>query len=154
MLVQLVVPVFTDFDGLCLLVLPGDGVPLCIGVLDKLCDVLIAYGVHDVEKIVPVGQTTLWQLVREELLEVVQFFHLGPQLLHADLVVVGNVDKPHLAYGHEHLLLGQDLLEEVFVEHCVVRQVELHYTIRRRNGVCQMAPEQEQESAYSSLGST
>ena len=129
LLVQLVEPVFTNVDGFCLLVLPCNGVPLLIGVFDKLCDVLTAYGVHDVEEVVPVGQAALWQLVREELHEELQSFHLWPQLLHADLVVVGHVYKPHLAYGHEHLLLGQDLLEEVFVEHCVIRQVELHYTV-------------------------
>ena len=106
--VQLVEPVFTHVDGLCLLILSGNGVPLRIGVFDKLCDVLPAYGIHNIKKIVSLRKTTLWQPVGEVQHEVGGQLHLGPQSLHTDLVVVGHVDEPHFVYRHELLLISQD----------------------------------------------
>ena len=75
--VQLGEPVFTHVDGLCLLILSGNGVPLRIGVFDKLCDVLTTYGVHNIKKIFSLRQTTLWQPVGEVQHEVGASFILG-----------------------------------------------------------------------------
>ena len=79
--VQLGEPFFTHVDGLCLLILSGNGVPLRIGVFDKLCDVLPAYGVHNIKKIFSLRQTALGQPVGEVQHEVGSQLHLGPQTI-------------------------------------------------------------------------
>ena len=145
LLIQLLEPALAHEDSFSLLVLLSNGVPLRIGVFDQLSDVLIVASIEDVKKIFSHRKTALRQLVGKVPHEVSAALHLRPQSLHTDFVIVGHVNKPHSVYLKEFLLLGQDLSEEVFIEHGVVWQVELNYTGVRR---------EKKAGAYVVLGST
>ena len=135
-------PALAHEDSFLLLILLSKGVPLRIGVSDQLSDILIVAGIEDIEEIFAVRKTALRQLVGEVLQEISTGLHLRPQALHADFIKVRNVNKPHIAYLQEFLLLGQDLSKEIFIEHGVVWQIELHYTGVRR---CQTVSEEKRK---------
>ena len=131
LLAQLLEPAFGHLNCFHLLLLLSNGVPLSIGVFNESRDILSVDCVHDIEEVISVRKAAFRQLVGEVLVEANCTLHLGPKRLHTDFIVVRHIDKPHILYRHELLLLSQDLFEEVFIEHGVVRQVELHYTLVR-----------------------
>jgi hypothetical protein len=70
-----------------------------------------------------VGLPSLGQVVREEAHDPLIVLHARPEVLDGQLVVLGHV---HLLDGvrlHELLLLGQQLAEEVLVDHELGRRV-------------------------------
>ena len=70
LLIQLLEPALAHEDSFPLLLLLSNGVPLRIGVFDKLSDVLIAACIQDSEEVVSVRQAALRQLVGEVLHEI------------------------------------------------------------------------------------
>ena len=112
---ELVVPLVADLDGLFGLGGGLGGTPLLVGVLGQGLHVLRHEGVEDVPKVLPVREAPLWKLAGEEAHELLVASHIGPELEHRKLIVVRHVDPVHLVEGHQGLLLGQHLLEEVLV---------------------------------------
>jgi len=123
---QLLRPRVRQLDGLQHPLLTCYGVTLQVGVLDNVRYVLRVARVEDVEEVGPVGQPALRQLVREVLHEVLRQLQLRPEVLHRELVVEGHLDHADLLDLAEHLLLREDLLEEVLREHRPRRHIELH----------------------------
>ena len=66
------------------------------------------------------------KLIGEVLSELRVFIKLRPQVLDRQLVVMGHRDLLHLGLLQEILITAQDILEEVLVDHILIRQVVLH----------------------------
>ena len=125
LLIKSVYPVLSHFDDLCPLSFAFYSVTLVIGVFDELFGVLGIYGVHNVEKIIPVGKSTFGQLVREVLHEVRRILRLWSQSLCRQLIVHGHVDELDILDGHELLFLCKNLLQEVLIHHGIARKIKL-----------------------------
>ena len=124
--VECVPPVIRDLYDLLLHGFGLHRVALVVCMLDNLVQVVMLESVDHVEEIVPVRHSSLRQLLREVLHQLLVRPHHRPQLDDRELVVHGNGDAPDLIQTQERFFTGEDLLEEVFVEHPVGRQVELH----------------------------
>ena len=62
----------------------------------QLAEVLWLKGVEDIEEIFSRGALILRKLARKEGAELRVFFHLWPEVLHAQFIIAGNVNWPIL----------------------------------------------------------
>ena len=112
---HLIVPLVSDLyclDGFGLVRFSG---PNLIGMSDDLLHVVSHCGGHDVEEVRPVRQAPLRELGGKVAHELWVALHLGPHVLHRDLVVHGHVDALDLVELHQRLRPGEHFLQEVLV---------------------------------------
>ncbi len=87
-------------DGLLLPLLPGDVVPVLVGVVQELLDHVRVDALGDVEQAVAVALLALAVLVWEELGHIGEAHELAVQGFDGDLVVL--LDGDHLDRGELH----------------------------------------------------
>ena len=97
-----------------------------MGVFDDLLQVARLERVDQVEEVLPVRHAALRQLLREVPHELLVRLEHRPQFDHGELVELRHGDPFDLVQTQKRLLVREDLFEEVFVEHPVRRQVQLH----------------------------
>ena len=114
---QGVPPLVGDVDGLVLLGFPGACIALFLRVLDELLQIAALVAVKDVVKVRSVGAAPLAHLVREVPHELFVGLEHGPEPQDRDLIIERHVDPLDLVEMQEGFLFGQDLLEEVLVNH-------------------------------------
>ena len=99
-----------------------------------LLQVLGVEGVEEVEKIFPRGPF-IFRIGRGEVPhELGILFEFGPEPSHRKFIVMGDLDMFDRGLLHEVLLAGEDLLEEVLVDHGLVGQIVLDYKEIRHEG--------------------
>ena len=80
-------------------------------------DVLVVEGVDHVPEVAPVGEMsggqTIWKVDHSWRM----LLEHRPKLLHGELGVDGDVDESHFAQLEQTLLLAEDLLQRVLVQH-------------------------------------
>ena len=118
-------PEVGDADGLLLCVEAGAGHPLLVRMTHDLRQVLMMERVEDVEEVLARRTLVLRVRCREVLGELWVLLELRPEPPDGELVVVGDLDLVDVRLLHEHLLAGEDILQEVFVDTCFVWQVIL-----------------------------
>ena len=106
-LIELVPPLVGDRYGLRLHVCSVGGVALLGGVVDNGHRVLLVDGVHDVEEVLPRRESPLRDLVREEPHELVDPFHVRPEILHRKLVVARHLHHLDGLQLHQLFLLRE-----------------------------------------------
>ena len=116
-------PLVGDVDGLVLLGFPGACIALFLCVLDQLLKIAALVAVENVEKVRFVGTPPLAHLVREVPHEVPVGLHHGPEPLNRELIIERHLDPFDLVEMQEGFLFGQDLLEEVLVNHVLANGV-------------------------------
>ena len=94
----------------------------------QLLGVLGPQRIEDVEHVGPVwlSHILIWKRVWEVNHEVRLRLHLGPDLLDRQLIVLGHLDDAQIGQLEELLLVLEDELEVVLVDHVVGWQVVLH----------------------------
>ena len=93
--------------------------------LDEMSDVRFIDGVEDVPEVFSASCAAFRQVgweVRHELLVVL---HQVSDLVHRQFIELRNNNRTQIFQRHQPLLAGEDLLEEVAVEHLFWRNVEL-----------------------------
>ena len=118
-------PEVGDADGLLLCVEAGSGHPLLVRMTHDLRQVLMMERVEDVEEVLARWTLVLGIRRREVLGKLWVLLELWPEAADGELVVVGDLDLVDVRLLHEHLLAGEDILQEVFVDTCFVWQVIL-----------------------------
>ena len=103
----------------------GRGHPLLVGVVRDLRQVLWVQRVEDVEEVTARWAFVLSKVVREVLSESRVLREGRPELFDAQLIVSRHVDGGDGLLQEQLLLVGEDRLEEVFVDDTLVREVEL-----------------------------
>ena len=120
-------PEVGDADGLLLCVEAGAGHPLLVRMTHDLRQVLMMERVEDIEEVLARWTLVLRICCREVLGKLWVLLKLWPEPPDGELVVVGDLDLVDVRLLHEHLLAGEDILQEVFVDTCFVWQVVLDY---------------------------
>ena len=118
-------PEVGDADGLLLCVEAGAGHPLLVRMTHDLRQVLMMERVEDIEEVLARWTLVLRVRCREVLGKLWVLLKLWPEPPDGELVVVGDLDLVDVRLLHEHLLAGEDILQEVFVDTCFVWQVIL-----------------------------
>ena len=93
--------------------------------LDHLLRLRLVDGVEHVEEVAAVWQLALRQVVWHVRHELRVLAVPRVEVADGDLVVLGRVDLLDVLEGEQLLLVAQDLLEEVLVDHGVGRYIEL-----------------------------
>ena len=120
-------PALGDLNDLLSVPLSLNWVPLLVSMPDQLWNIVAVLSVHDVEEVVSWRKSPFRIFIWEVPHELRNVLHLGPQAFHAKLVELWHVNELDAFHLIEQLLLSQNLLEKVFVEHRIVRQIELDY---------------------------
>ena len=102
------------------------GHSLLVSMLDELAKILGHQCIHDVKKILPWWSLALGIHGREVSQELGILLHLGPQVLHGQLVIMGHRDELHLRLVEQVLVFGNHCLQEVFVDDVFGRHVVLY----------------------------
>ena len=126
---ELLHPLCGSQDSLLLLLLPGDVVPVRVGVVEELLHHLWMGGLRDVEQVVSIALPALGVFVWEVLGHVREADQLGVQGLDGDLVVLLDRDHLELAELEELLLAGEDVSDEILGAHLVGWQIVLQKAI-------------------------
>ena len=100
---------------------------LVAGVFDHFLHVVILYGVRHVPEITAVRQSVLDGRVGHILHEFLVLRKHWVEFLHAQLIVVGNVNILDFVELEQLLLLSQYFLEEVLIHHFGRRHIHLNY---------------------------
>ena len=101
-----------------------------MGVVQEPLEELWVDSVEYVEEVLSWRSLALRVLIGEVPDQEVVLGELRPQVLHRQLLVVRDLDVGDVTLLDQGLLLGQDLLEEVLVDQCLRRQVELEAALR------------------------
>jgi hypothetical protein len=101
---------------------------LVVGVFDHFLHILSLYGVRHIPEITAVRQSVLDGQVWHILHEFLVLRKHWVELLHAQLIVVGNVNILDFAELEQLLFLCQYFLEEILVDHFRRRYIQLNYT--------------------------
>lgn len=109
-----------------LLSFPRPGVSFVCGVLHNLLKILWVHSIHDVKEVLPAGNFLISVLVLEEDAEVLLALEVLPQILHRQLLEVGDMDVIHLFLLQQPLLVGKNLPEKILVDLCFWRQIILY----------------------------
>ena len=106
----------------------GRGHPLLVGVVRDLRQVLWVQRVEDVEEVTARWAFVLSEVVRKVLSESRVLREGRPELFDAQLIVSGHMDGGDGLLEEQLLLLGEDRLQEVFVDLGLRRHVVLQAT--------------------------
>ena len=93
---QLLLPELGDLDGLLLGIDAVGGHPLLVGMLHDLCQIFRMEGVQDVEEVVPWRTLAFRKCGWKERQKFRIFLELWPEILHAQLVVLRDLDESDL----------------------------------------------------------
>ena len=104
----------------------SNGISLLLCVADHALHVRWINKVVDIEGVGTIRNSPFRVPVGEVLKHLHVLLDLRVDVLDAELVELGHVDRPELGHREQALLVGKDLLEEVLVDHRVRGQVELH----------------------------
>ena len=113
---QLLFPELGDGDALFLLVSSISRHSLFVGMLQDLLEVFWLQRVEDIEEVLPRRPFACWIRIREVLREVGIFLEMRPQGLHRKLIIMWHCHPLDILFLHQHLLAGEDGLEEVLVD--------------------------------------
>ena len=125
-LVEGVPPVVRDFDELFGHSFALRRVPLLVCVLSDLLQVGRLESVNQVEEVLSIRNSSLRHLRWEEPHELLVRLKHWPQFDDGKFIVLRNGDSFDLVQTQKRLFFNEDLFEEIFVEHPVWRQVQLH----------------------------
>jgi hypothetical protein len=100
---------------------------LVASVFDHFLHVVILYGVRHVPEITAVRQSVLDGRIGHILHEFLVLRKHWVEFLHAQLIVVGNVNILDFVELEQLLLLSQYFLEEILIHHFGRRQIHLNY---------------------------
>ena len=120
-------PEVGDADGLLLCVEASSRHPLLICMTHDLRQVFMMECIEDVEEVLARRTLVLWVRCREVLRELWVLLKLWPETPDGELIVVGDLDLVDVRLLHQHLLAGEDILQEVFIDTCFVWKVILDY---------------------------
>ena len=126
-LLELLLPVFGDLDGLHLPSLSLRGHALLVGVVQHLLEEVGMDGVEYIEEVLPGRILAFWEDVGEVLLHLLIIGELRPEVYDSELVIVRDFDEVDLLLLEQLLLLRKQRLEEVFIDRLGRRQIELYY---------------------------
>lgn len=124
-LFQLLRPEVRDLDRLLLHRFSLCRHTLLVGVLHHLFEILWVEGVEDIEEVFSWRRLAGRVLVRQVRHHPGVLLQIRVQGLHRDLLVVGHLDLLDLGLQQELLLAHEDILQEVFVDEVLGRQVKL-----------------------------
>ena len=93
--------------------------------LEEALDIVGVHGVEDVEEVDSVGGIRLGLLLREEFSQLRLLHGICDEIGDAELVVLRYHDGAQLCLGYEVFLSREDLLDEVFGELLLGREVVL-----------------------------
>ena len=96
-----------------------------IGMLDHLREIIATQSVENCEKVISTWTLLSWVAVREVLHQLLILYEEWIYGLDREFVELGDVDESAFSYGHQLLLIVEDLLQEVLVAHLIWRSVEL-----------------------------
>ena len=133
-LLQLLLPGLTHNDLLASLEVTVNSVALVLGIIDKLRNVTGPQRLQDVEHVGPVGLSFrhVWVLVGEVLHEQLILLDQGPDLLDGQLIKLGDLDCAEISQLEQLLLLHEDQLEIILVDHVFGWEVQLDYSKSER----------------------
>ena len=123
---ELLLPELGDGDGVDLVVVALRRHPLLARVAHDLLQVLRVHGVQHVEEILTRRASVLRELVREVDVHRHVLGELRPQRLDGELIVARHLDGLHLGFLEQLFPAGQDVLQEVFVDDSLVREIVLY----------------------------
>ena len=83
--------------------------------------------VQDVEKVLPWRTFALRKSCWEVRHEISILFEFRPEILDAQLVVLGDLDEPDLGLLEHSPIADQDILDEILVDHVICWQIVLYY---------------------------
>ncbi len=95
-LLQLLLPCGRHADELRLHAVVSRSVALLLRMLDDTINVVLAQRVEHIERVVAIRHPALRQIVREERHQLLILLNHGPNVLDAELVVLGHVDEDHV----------------------------------------------------------
>ena len=95
--------------------------------IQHLLQVVGVHGVENIVEIVSRWAFALWEDIWKVLPHIFVIGELWPDILHAELIVVGDLNEVDFLLPEQLLLLGKYLFEEVFIDGVGRRQVELNY---------------------------
>ena len=101
--------------------------PLLARVQHDLLEILGVEGVENIEEVFSRRCLPCWILVGEVRHHGSVLLELGVEGLHRDFLVVWDLDRPVLRLLHQLLLAYKDILQEVLIDHALIREVELLY---------------------------
>ena len=101
-----------------------------MSMLDKLVDIGFIQRVENIPKVVSVRQSALWKFVREVKHEVRLFFGKRENLFDSKFIIDRYIDELDQLELEQFFLTAEDLLEEILIQHCLRRQIQLHCTER------------------------
>ena len=106
----------------------GTALRLCI--LEEFFNVTGPQRLQDVEHVGPVGLSFghVWVLVGEVLHEQLILLDQGPDLLDRQLIELGHLDCAEISQLEQLLLLHEDQLEIILVDHVFGWEVQLDYS--------------------------
>ena len=122
---QLLLPVLGDLDRLVLHGFAFRRHPLLVGVDHEVLEILRMNRVQDVEEIGAGWPFIGWKLVREVLHEQLVILEHGEECLDGELIIVWHLDVRDRSLLEQHLLAGQDVLEEVLGHGAFIGQIVL-----------------------------
>ena len=106
----------------------GRGHPLFVGVVRDLRQVLWVQRVEDVEEVTARWAFVLSEVVRKVLSESRVLREGRPELFDAQLIISGHMDGGDGLLEEQLLLVGEDRLQEIFVDLGLRRHVVLQAT--------------------------
>ena len=93
---------------------------------DQLLEVLSVESVEHVEEVVAIWNSILCHLCRKESHELLVLLQHWPDLDHSQLIVERHTDSLDLIESKQFFVVSEDFFEEIFVEHILGRQIQLH----------------------------
>ena len=116
-------------DGLCLHGIAGRGHPLLVGVLHHLRQEVRLQRVEHVEEVISGWALALWIFVWKVGHEDGILLEHREHGLHRKLIVVGNGHFVVIRLLEQLLLAFEDVFQEIFGHHRLVREIELETTM-------------------------
>ena len=129
-------PELGDLDALGLPSLAFHRHPLLVGMVEETFEEVWMHSVQHIVEVLPRWAFARGKGIREVLQHLRVIGELGPDVLHRQLLILRYLDVLHILLLEELLLLRQDLLEEVLVQHMVRGHVVLHCNGVSGDDVC------------------
>ena len=125
MRLQAIPPLLRDLYGVAVFFVLVSTHSLSSGVLDQLAHVERVHSVQDIPEVSAVGETAFCCWIWHVLHHVPRISDEGIDVLDAQLVVTGHVDRLQVCQRHKLLFIRQHALDEVLVEHLFGWHVQL-----------------------------
>ena len=123
--IELVPPLFRDFDSVRVVAFLLRRHAQFGSVLDELGDIVAGHCVKDVPEVAAIGQAAFGGRVGHVDHKVFDFLHEWPEFFDTELIVFRDMHVLHLTQSQKLFLLNEHELYEIFIEHFLRRNVEL-----------------------------